>query len=198
MNALPSSGYGHRPKFVAREWAAAAAVSLLAAMAVVCPFFFLGLASGHDIAFHMASWLDAAGQWKQGVVLPRWTEWANFGYGEPRFIFYPPLSWLFGAFLGTIVPWSAVPAVLVVCVQTFAGLSAYALLRRIADSPEAFFAVVCFAANPCALLIVYARSDFAELLAIAFFPLLFLAAFRLCDFVAVAKTKSSFQTTLAF
>ena len=131
MNSFPSSGARGQPEFLAREWAVAAGVSLLVAIAVVSPFFFLGTASGHDIAFHMASWLDAAGQWKQGIWLPRWTEWANFGYGEPRFIFYPPLSWLVGALLGKVVPWSAVAAVFVVCAQTFAGVSAFALLRRI-------------------------------------------------------------------
>jgi len=155
MNSLASSGARGQPEFVLREWAGAAGVSLLAAMAVVSPFFFLGTASGHDIAFHMASWLDAAGQWKQGIMLPRWMEWANFGFGEPRFIFYPPLSWLFGALLGTIVPWSAVAAVFVVCVQTFAGISAFALLRKSVDSRwAAALGGACFAANPYALMIV--------------------------------------------
>jgi len=175
----------------------ATALALITATGVASPFFFFGMASGHDIAFHMASWLDAAWQWKQGVFLPRWTEWANFGYGEPRFIFYPPLSWLFGAMLGTLIRWKDVGLVFYICIQTFAGLSAYALLRRISDARwGALFGSVCFAMNPYALTIIYMRSDFAELLAIAFFPLLFLATLRLCGILADESTK--FGSILCF
>ena len=197
MNALPTAGPS--TQLALREWAVAAGLSLLTAIAVVSPFFFLGTASGHDIAFHMASWLDTAGQWKQGILLPRWAEWANFGYGEPRFIFYPPLSWLFGALLGKIVPWNAVAAVFIVCVQTFAGVSAFALLRRCVDSRwGTVLGAVCFVANPYALMIVYARSDFAELLAMAFSPAIFLGVFRICGFFASPEGAGGFASLLKF
>jgi len=181
-----------------REWGFATLVSLCVSLAVLAPFFFLGTASGHDVAFHMASWLDAAGQWTQGVLFPRWTENANFGFGEPRFIFYPPLSWLLGAFLGSILPWQAVAAVFIVCVQLFAGLSAYALLRRLADSRfAALLGAACFAANPYSLLIIYMRSDFAELLAIAMFPLLLLATLRIAGLFA-NEAQNSFRRIFIF
>src|SRR5215831_15413769 len=196
MSAQPTPRPGRASSL--REWAAAAGLSLLAAAAVVSPFFFLGTASGHDISFHMASWLDVAGQWSEGILFPRWAEWANFGYGEPRFIFYPPLSWLLGALLGRLVPWNAVTAVLVVCVLTLAGVAMYALLRScLANRSSNLLGAACFTANPYALLIVYARSDFAELLAMALFPLVFLGVFRICGYVREFRPAGGFPDVAA-
>jgi hypothetical protein len=150
----------------------------VAAFAVEVPFFFLGTPSGHDVEFHLYTWLEMLAQWKQGILYPRWAELAHFAYGEPRFIFYPPASWTLGTVLSAIFPWTLVPSVYIWLVLVAAGVSMFLLARQWLDRRDATFAAVLYAVNPYHLVIVYWRSAFAELLASSLLPLLLLLVLR--------------------
>lgn len=152
-----------------------------AAFAVEIPFFFFGTPSGHDVEFHLYSWLEVLGQWRHGILYPRWAGLAHFGYGEPRFIFYPPASWLLGATLSAIVPWTLAASVYIWLVLTASGISMFLLARRWLERRNALFAAVLYAVNPYHLVIVYWRSAFAELLAACLLPLLLLFVLRAAE-----------------
>lgn len=151
----------------------------LAATAVIAPMWLFGDASGHDFQFHMASWVEMVRQWHEGILFPRWAEWANWGYGEPRFIFYPPASRILGAVLGLILPWRAVASAYTWLVLVGSGMAMWTLAREWLSQNEAVAAAIFFAVNPYSLVLVYYRSDFAELLVVALFPLLILAVLRI-------------------
>jgi hypothetical protein len=150
----------------------------LAVFSIEVPFFFFGNPSGHDFEFHLYTWLEVFSQWKAGIFYPRWAALAQFGFGEPRFVFYPPASWTLGAALSGIFPWILVPSIYIWLVLVAAGASMFVLARQWFERRNATFTAVLYAVNPYHLLIVYWRSAFAELLASVLLPLLVLAILR--------------------
>jgi hypothetical protein len=150
----------------------------LVALAVLMPMFHHGLSCGHDVAFHGTNWFEAAQQWRQGIVYPRWVESANYNAGEPRFIFYPPASWMLGAALGTLFGWPATPFLYIFLVMCAAGFAMYRFARLALWPAAAMAAALFYMANPYTLFVVYTRSAYSELLAAAILPLLFLAVLR--------------------
>jgi 6-pyruvoyl-tetrahydropterin synthase related domain len=161
-------------------WAPLLVISA-AAFAAEVPFFFFGTPSGHDVEFHLYSWLEVLAQWKQGVAYPRWAALAHFGYGEPRFVFYPPASWALGAIVSAIFPWTLAADIYIWMALVAAGLSMFVLVRQWLPRRDAIFAAAFYAVNPYHLVIVYWRSAFAELLASCVLPLLLLFLLRAAD-----------------
>lgn len=169
----------------------ALAAIFLAAIAVISPTFFLGQASGHDFVFHLSSWMDVAQQWHHGVAVPRWANGANYGFGEPRFILYPPISWCLGAALGLILPWKMVPDAFILIALVVAGASMHRLARSWMSQNGATVAAVIYVANPYHLVDIYLRSAFAELMASAIFPLAILCAYNCAREIRESGSKAA-------
>ncbi len=150
----------------------------LAALLATLPLILHGCSCGHDFDFHLQSWLDAAHQFRHGVLYPRWAFSPAWNAGEPRFLFYPPLSWLLGAVLTLIFPIAATPAIFTFIALTAAGFAMHHLASHFASPNAALLAATLYLANPYMLFNAFERTAYAELLAVAWIPLLLLAALR--------------------
>jgi hypothetical protein len=150
----------------------------LAALLATLPLVWHGYSCGHDFDFHLQSWLDAARQIHARNLYPRWLVSAAYNAGEPRFVFYPPLSWGLGAALTLCFPFVTVPAIYTFLALAGAGLAMHRLASHFASADAALLASTLYLANPYMLFNAVERSAYGELLAAAWMPLLFLALLR--------------------
>ncbi len=163
------------------------AVTLIAVAAAIStlPLLVNGCSCGHDFDFHLLSWLEAARQFSHGNLHPHWAVHPAYNAGEPRFVFYPPLSWTIGALLTLLLThlpvlspahgFTFAPILYTWLALTAAGLALYALARRYVAPPTALISATLYLANPYTLFTAYERTAYAELLAAALIPLLLLA-----------------------
>ena len=157
----------------------------IAALIPILPLILHGCSCGHDFDFHILSWFEAARQFAHGNLHPQWAITAAYDAGEPRFVFYPPISWTLGAILGLLMPWTWTPIAYTWIVLTAAGLSLHHLARHFATSTAALLASIFYIANPYMLFTAYERTAYAELLAAIWIPLLLLAILR--DHVTIPR-----------
>jgi hypothetical protein len=143
-----------------------------------------GNSCGHDFDFHLLSWMEVVRAWHAVLIYPHWIQDANYGAGEPRLIFYPPVSWLLGAVLGSIFGWHAAPVLFVLLALSAAGSSMYLLAREWAPPDAAAFAACLYMVNPYTMFVAYERSALGELLAGAWLPFMVLFALRTRSSVA--------------
>lgn len=150
----------------------------VAAFIAILPALHGGWPCGKDLPFHLQSWWDAAQQMHSGVLHPRWIFAAAYNSGEPRFVFYPPLSWELGGALASIVPLKSAAPLFTWIVLSLAGLSMHRLARMWLPDGPSFLAGCVYMANPYMLYTVAMRGAFGELLAAVACPLLFAAMLR--------------------
>jgi hypothetical protein len=149
-----------------------------AVVLVLHPLLIHGPSCGQDLAFHVQSWLDAAHQLRQGTLYPHWDATAAWNAGEPRYLFYPPISWLLGAVLTLIFPTILCPTIFIAIALLASGFTFHKLASEFVSPNAALIASTLYLANPYMLFTAFERSALAELLAAAWIPLLLLAILR--------------------
>jgi len=161
-------------------WArhAGPAVILLAALVAVAPQLIRGNSCGHDFDVHLVSWLDCLNAWRDGIPYPHWAPSPNYGAGEPRFVFYPPVTWMLGAVLGFILPWNLAPIALTFITLAATGWATRALALEALDDAPATLAGCASLLSLFALFTAYERSAFPEFAGGFWLPLLVLYALR--------------------
>jgi hypothetical protein len=150
----------------------------LAALIATLPLILHGGSCGHDFDFHLLSWMEAARQFTHGNLHPHWAYTPAYNAGEPRFVFYPPLSWTLGAILTLLFPIATTPVIYTWLALTASGLALHRLARDFTTPTAALLAAVLYMGNPYMLFTAYERTAYAELLAAAFIPLLLHAILR--------------------
>jgi hypothetical protein len=150
----------------------------LAAFLAIIPLLIKGCSCGHDYDFHLLSWMEAARQFTHGNLHPHWAYTPAYNAGEPRFVFYPPLSWHLGAILGLLFPWTWTPILYTWLALTASGLALHRLAKDFTTPTAALLAAVVYTVNPYMLFTAYERTAYAELLAAAFIPFLLQAILR--------------------
>ena len=151
---------------------------LACAAIAVLPLAWRGTSCGHDFDFHLQSWLEVAHHWREGVLYPHWTASANYGAGEPRFVFYPPVSWLLGAILGILLPWSWTPVAFTLIAFIGCGLSFFSMAREWMPEDAATVGACVYLVNPYLMFVDYERTAYGELLSAILLPLLVLYGLR--------------------
>lgn len=151
---------------------------LACAAIAVLPLAWRGTSCGHDFDFHLQSWLGVVHHWREGVLYPHWDASANYGAGEPRFVFYPPATWLLGALLGVLLPWTWTPVAFTLIAFIGCGLGFYTMAREWMPEDAATVAASVYLLNPYMLFVAYERTAYGELLSAILLPLLVLYGLR--------------------
>ena len=153
-------------------------ILVLAAAVATAPQLIRGNSCGHDFDVHLVSWLDCVNAWRHGIPYPHWAPSPNYGAGEPRFVFYPPLTWMIGAALGSLLTWHFAPIALTFITLAGTGLATRALAREALDEIPSTLAGCVALFSGFTLFTAYERSAFPEFAGGVWLPLLLLFALR--------------------
>ena len=127
---------------------------------------------GHGFSQHVPSWLELKTLWRLHEWRAGWAPGANFGLGDPRFTYYPPVSLAMGAALAMILPFPIVPAAFEWLVFALSGLGMFFACQEFVAREDRWKAVLLYMASPYLLMTTLVRFAAAEALTLVWLPLI--------------------------
>ena len=147
---------------------------------VMLPMCLHGYPITHSTQFNLSWIFQYQRQFQSGQIYPRWLEFSNFGFGNPTFVFYPPMlavATLPFSLLGLDLSTSLISSMMLAAFILALGTYFYASLYF--PSWLAIAIAGLAVASPYFLIDVYQRGAIAEVWAICFIPWVLLATHKL-------------------
>jgi len=140
-------------------------------LAATAPILTDRMIRGHDAFEHVTRTAEYARAVSQGAWWPQWAPNLGHGYGEPVFLFNPPLFYTV-ATIPTLAGLPVTTAINLACVFLIvvAGLGAYAWTARLFGRAGALVAATAYVWSPYLLLDLYVRQALTELAAVCVLP----------------------------
>ncbi len=127
--------------------------------------------AGHDALEYLPRTIEFYRGLSEGQILPRWAPDLSSGYGQPFFIFNPPLIYYLASAWHTL-GFSVVAALNLACLTLLAvaGTGMYLYAREFFDRAGGLAAGVAYVFAPFTLTNLYVRQALADYTAMAFIP----------------------------
>src|ERR1700761_211665 len=126
---------------------------------------------GQGFSMHVPSLLELKSLWHLHEWRAGWASEANYGLGDPRFTYYPPVSLVLGAGLALGLPVRLVPAAFTWIVFALAGLCMLFASREFVARENRWKAALLYLLSPYLLTEMMVRFSAAEALTLAWLPL---------------------------
>ncbi len=159
-------------------WLLVGLLSLFAIWPLLAP----GLPHTADGPVHFYRAVDLDRCWRDGVYYPRWAPDLVFGYGCPLFNFAPPLLYyLIQAFHLLGLHLAVALKIVVILFLFLYALGMYLFAAEILGPEAGLLAAAAYLYTPYRLREAYIQGNYAQFLALATFPFILWAFYRLID-----------------
>jgi len=152
----------------------------------------------HSTQFNLSWIFQYQRQFWGGQFYPRWLEFSNFGFGNPTFVFYPPMlaiATLPFSGLGLDLPSSLIGSMVLAAFVLAGGVYLYATSYFPTWLALGISGLAVF--SPYFLIDIYQRGAIAEVWAIAFIPWVLLATNKLIGQVHLPQGQRGHAISLA-